>query len=664
MAADARGADAHASVTSVEQQKPVGLWSRSSLHVKGLILFAIPLLPLLALVATALLQAREDARLDELVAKLRGSRIATEHLLSTALDAETGIRGYVATGNPEFLEPFDAALANLSGLAQEVRAAEMPPEARSLLEEQYERLLALRERGPSLPPARQEELLLQGKQTMDRVRDVLGAHIDAQQESLDVAQADRERLHGRIELILWLGAVGGLIGGAIGVLLFVREIAARIKLLQRNSSLLGGPEPLATVAGRDEIATLGHVLEATQRELSVREARRREAEAEMIRSRDEAERANAAKSEFLSRMSHELRTPLNSILGFAQLLEMDGLPPDQGDNVKQILRGGNHLLNLINEILDISRIESGRLSISVEPMSLKPVLDESVMLVQPLAAARSITVRATVSPGAERALVMADPQRLKQIVLNLLSNAIKYNRDRGSVDLVVTRSDERVRVEVRDTGPGLTEDQIRHMFTPFERLGAEALGVEGTGLGLALSKGLAEAMGAEIGVASELGRGTSFFVDLTAAKDPHEVPAQTSGGPATSPGDPDVRTVLYIEDNLSNLALVKSILARRKSISLATAPDGHEGIELALRLRPDLILLDVNLPDLDGYDVLTSLRTDPSTSSIPIVMVSADATQRQIERFKRAGALDYVTKPLDVQRFLRAVDRALNQEVA
>lgn len=640
------------------------LWQRSSLRSKGLLLIAIPLLPLVVLMSTLLLQSREDERTDRRISELRRTREATEEILATAVDAETGIRGYVATGNPEFLEPFDAAMLNLIGLAQTLQTARVSPAVQSLLEEQYELLLTFRRSAPTLPAARRDALLLQGKQNMDRLREELASHIETQQAKLDRALAAREHLHSRIELILWIGAIGGLAGGGIGVFFFVREVASRVRMLHDNSRMLGGDRPLPRIRGRDEIAALGEALEATRQELAHREARRREAEAETIRSRDEAERANMAKSEFLSRMSHELRTPLNAILGFAQLLEMDDLNADQRENVHHIVRGGNHLLDLINEVLDISRVETGRLSISIEPVPLVTLIEETVALVRPLASAEGISVSSVVPDDLDSAHVMADRQRLKQVLLNLLANGIKYNRPKGKVGLVLVESGDRLHVEIRDTGPGIDEDQLEHLFTPFERLGAETTSVEGTGLGLALSKGLAEAMRAEIRVSSEVGVGTTFCVDLERAADPNAAHAAPLSEELAAVAGDQTSTVLYVEDNLSNLTLVQSILEHRPGIKLLSATNGRSGIETAIRHAPDMILLDLNLPDVNGDEVLRKLRRDQRTASIPVVMVSADATPRQIERFKSAGALDYLTKPIDVKRFLRVVDRALAEAVA
>src|SRR3989441_6562175 len=373
---------------------------------------------------------------------------------------------------------------------------------------------------------------------------------------------------------------------------------------------------------------------------------------------EEADRANRAKSEFLSRMSHELRTPLNAILGFGQVLEMDSLDKEQRDSVAHILAAGRHLLGLIDEVLDIARIEAGRLTLSLEPVDMRTVLDEVRSLTRPLAEERRVEVRAE-SPAASDLYVLADRQRLKQVLLNLLSNAVKYNRAGGSIAVWCdTAPENRLRLNVRDTGLGIPPDKLGRLFTPFERLGAEATGVDGTGLGLALSKGLVDAMGGAIGVESTPGQGSIFWVELRRAEAPEadlealdEVEAP---GLRTRRG-----TVLYVEDNLSNLQLIERLLARRTGIKLLSAMQGRLGLELAREHRPGLILLDLNLPDVHGSEVLRRLREDANTRDIPVVVISADASPKQVERLRAAGARDYLTKPLDVRRFLAIVDELL-----
>jgi signal transduction histidine kinase len=375
-------------------------------------------------------------------------------------------------------------------------------------------------------------------------------------------------------------------------------------------------------------------------------------------AREEAERANQAKSEFLSRVSHELRTPFNAVLGFAQILEMDDLTDDQRESVEQIIRAGRHLLDLINEVLDIGRIESGALSLSVEPVELRELAGEALDLVRGMAAERAIELRVDLHE-AEDTYVMADRQRLRQVLVNLLSNAVKYNRPEAATTLSSREDGSTVRIEVTDAGPGIPHDRIDRLFSPFERLGAEQGDVEGTGLGLAVSKRLVEAMGGTIGVAATSAQGTTFFVELPRAESPAGAyePSETSG--PTPPSAPGSRTVLYVEDNLSNLTLIERILANRPDVRVLSATHGRQGVELAREHLPELILLDLDLPDVPGQEVLRTLKEDPRTTGIPVVVISADVARRHTEKLLMAGARVYLTKPLDVPAFLAVVDEAL-----
>ena len=389
---------------------------------------------------------------------------------------------------------------------------------------------------------------------------------------------------------------------------------------------------------------------------------RKRVEDEVRHARREAERANLAKTEFLSRMSHELRTPLNAILGFSQLLEMDGLTPEQGENVAFITQAGRHLLELINEILDISRIESGQLTISAEPVAVDELVREAVALAGPLAKERGIEIDAV--DAACACHVLADRQRLRQVVLNLLSNAVKYNRAGGSIALRCTSADpERLRISVTDTGYGIAPDDLERVFRPFERLGAELGAVEGTGIGLPLTQGLVEAMGGTIGVESELDVGSTFWVEFPITEGPIERYERSQAAPpqASDTAGPR-RVILLIEDNVSNLRLVERIVSRERGMELITATLGRLGVELAREHRPDIVLLDLHLPDMPGHEVLRVLRAYPETRGIPVVVLSADATGRQIARLTDAGAFGYLTKPLDVDLFLRTIDRATAAE--
>ncbi len=384
-----------------------------------------------------------------------------------------------------------------------------------------------------------------------------------------------------------------------------------------------------------------------------------ELEDELRSAKEEAESSSRAKSDFLSRMSHELRTPLNAILGFAQILELEDLAAHQRDSVGEILKGGRHLLDLINEVLDIARIETGRLGLSLEPVPVEEVLNESLGLVRPLAAQRKIEMT---GPGwLEPAWhVMADRQRLKQVLLNLLSNAVKYNRRGGKVTMTCEAPEPgRLSILVTDTGPGIPRERMDLLFSPFERLGAEYTGIEGTGLGLALSKVLVDAMGGAIDVESSTGVGTKFTVTLFMVDSPAGGSDLDERSVADNGAGRSARTLLYVEDNLSNLRLVEHILARRPELKLHAAMQGRLGLDLIREHHPDLVLLDLNLPDLPGAELLAILRHDPSTRDIPVVVISADATRHQIDRLTQAGARAYLTKPLDVKRFLEVVDELL-----
>jgi signal transduction histidine kinase len=369
--------------------------------------------------------------------------------------------------------------------------------------------------------------------------------------------------------------------------------------------------------------------------------------------------ANNAKSEFLSRVSHELRTPLAAIVGFSELLSLSVAEEEEKRFVQTITKAGYHLVELLNDILDISRIDAGHFSMSVAPVPLKGLLQDTIELIKPLADSHQVLLESDLA-RAKSTYVMADPQRLKQVVINLLSNAIKYNRPNGRAQLAVEEMDGAARISVSDTGSGIDESAIRKLFVPFERLDAAGRGIEGVGLGLALSRSLMKAMGGTLDVESVVGEGSTFWIELPttepgavveeAAHESKRMAVRSYSGP---------RTILYVEDVVANVQLIEAVLERRPGTKLISAMQGTSGMDLAREHKPDLILLDLHLPDMDGLDVLRRLHGEEGTRDIPVVILSADATRRQLDVLLEAGATRYLTKPIGVRALLEVMDDLL-----
>ncbi len=418
------------------------------------------------------------------------------------------------------------------------------------------------------------------------------------------------------------------------------------------------PAVVSVTALRDaEDAIIGFLLIGTDN------SARKQVELELHDAKAVAEKANRAKTDFLSNMSHELRSPLNAILGFAQLMESDATPQNltQKESTGQILQAGWYLLNLINEILDLAMIESGKLLLSLEPMSLGEVMLDCQTMIEPQAQKYGITM--SFPHLEEPGFVLADRTRVKQILINLLSNAIKYNHAGGAVVVeCAVRSAEHIRISVKDTGPGLSPEKLAQLFQPFNRLGQEAGGGEGTGIGLVMTKRLVELMGGVIGVTSAIGVGSEFWVELIRAAEPQLAVGAIEAAalkPAHIQGVAALRTLLYVEDNPANLKLVERLIARRPNMRLLSAGDATLGIELAREHQPEVILMDINLPGLSGISALKILREDPLTQHIPVVAISANAMPHDIHKGLEAGFFRYLTKPIKVTEFMDAVDIAL-----
>lgn len=637
-----------------------GWWSDCSLRTKGLVVLALPLMTFVtsALVFLLVLSQMDQAQGGVTEARRAQSRLAQVYLL--VLDGETGIRGYLVTGDQKFLEDTSNAKARLPAVLDTLTAeiGDHPSQAARLA-----RVRTILSAGYQLDPpsatlrsdpAAVRSWLDAQKESTDEFRTVL-ADVWRTEDRLLSSRLDERNAwieRGRITTLTALGL--GLFGGLAAMLALTLGVSRRLeRVVARTDGLRQGEAPDFIDPGKDEIGVLSRRLtEVASRWLLWK--------SEAHNARVAAESANQAKSEFLSRMSHELRTPLNAVLGFTQLLAMD-LPESQQDSVRQIRRAGVHLLNLINEVLDISRIEAGQLALSPEPVRVADVVSEVVDLMGPIAAERAVTIRSDGALAGD-CHVLADRQRTKQIILNLASNAVKYNNRGGNVVVNCRLEDGEAVLEVIDDGIGIAEADLDRLFIPFERLGAANSEVEGTGVGLAISQRLACAMNGRIEVSSTLGHGSTFRLHLpaTEAVDPVAPTALPEAPPrAGGEGRRDaVHTVLSVEDNPANIRLLQEIVSRRPHWRLRTAGQGQLGLDVATTDPPDLILLDLHLPDMRGEEVLRRLKADVRTAEVPVVVVSADATPGQVDRLRAAGAETYLTKPIEVTRLLYLLDQA------
>ena len=637
-------------------------WLNRSVGTKGLIVIAVPMIALFGLTSANLLLQQNESYERSVSINARSLDDAASQVLADAVNGETGIRGYAATRDPLFLAPYNLALTRLGAERKSLREAAVTEGASRQQEavdattgQELVELAQLRSAisngssAANLLPA-----LLNGKNTMDRLRREVANLVVGPTALVAVQHAKIITLQTRIELLDIAGLVLGLLAGLAGIALFTLGIARRVGRSAENARRLGEGMPLEPIflAG-DEIGRLARSHLMAEALLASRAT-------DLIAARDAAIKATQAKTSFLSSTSHELRTPLNSILGFAQLLQLSELSAEDSDGVDRILGAGRHLLALINELIDIARIESGDLGMSLEPVLIRPLIEESCQLMTPIAAARSIRITRDHVPPALAGL--ADRQRLSQVLVNLISNAVKYNHRDGSITISSAEDGTgQVNIVVTDTGPGLAPDDLERIFIPFERLGAERTEVEGTGIGLPLAKALTEAMGGHLTVSSVVGQGAAFTVSLTQAHDliyvpaPSPAPKLRAAGPHAPPGAG--LSVLYIEDNPSNVEVVARFLRGRPNARLLSAASGRAGLECAVRDLPDIILLDLHLPDLQGDEVLNELKADPATADIPVVVLSADASRGVIHRLLGGGAFAYLTKPIELAELGELLDR-------
>ncbi len=626
-----------------------------------MIVVAVPLVALIAVTSSSLVLQHSERQERQVALTASTVNSSAQQIIADSVNAETGLRGYVATDDPLFLQPYNLTLTRIARDRAALRAAavaegdsraERTVEAATTKEmaelAQMRSAVSAGASATALKPA-----LVNGKKTMDVLRSQIAALANGPAAIVMARRADITRMESAIDLVSIAGLVLGILAGVIGVALFASGISGRVTVAAANADRLGEGQPLEPVQGAgDELGQLADSLVRAEGLLVSRTT-------ELVTARDEAVLASQAKNSFLSSTSHELRTPLNAVLGFTQLLQLSDLSNEDQDAVERILAAGRHLLALINELIDIARIESGEFSLSVEPVAVQPVVEETCQLMTPLAADRSVTVSLQCPwPGLA---VRADRQRLSQILVNLVSNAIKYNRDGGTVTITCrATSPDQATLTVADTGPGIPPTDLERIFVPFERLGAEQTAIEGTGIGLPLARAFAEAMKGQLTAASVPGEGATLTVTLPRTSDILQTPEDDYTAPValTAPdgqAGADIR-ILYIEDNPANIEVVARFMKSRPNLRLQSVTSGQAGLEVASREAPDLILLDLHLPGLHGDEVLRRLREKPATARIPVAILSAEAAPAVIRRMRSSGVIAYLTKPLDLTELGQLLD--------
>ena len=627
------------------------MWQDLSLTIKGIVLNALPLTVLLASLALIFESEQQAALLERRVQNALQIQQDIQTLQTLLLEASTGVRDFLLTGNRQFLAGYESAKQSMPQLLDSLEHNLDDQSQQHLLHVIHPLVAKNLDDLAVLASHRKEkadEALIAKFSSQGDALNQLRAHLEkmSQRESAIVDQDKKEVVYERKRnlRITLMAVIAGVLGSLIGVWIFTQTIVARVRTIRDSAIHLVKGEPLALPSiSRDELGELTSELEHASQLLT-------QSAQEAHQARVEAEEASAAKSNFLSRTSHELRTPLNAILGFAQILENDLPEGRQKDSATLIHNAGQHLLKLINEVLDISRIESGDISMSMEVIGLNTLLEEAYHYLKPLEKVRDITIETHFEPDLS---VRADRQRLLQVILNLLANALKYGPENTSVAFSAYRQHGHIRVDVQDQGPGIPADLRSRLFTPFDRLGAERTVTEGTGLGLVLSKQLMDAMSGQIGVAEDK---SLFWISLPEAKQKTTAPATKQVAAidvlpnSTSATSPVAKShVLYVEDNQ---CLVEAIISKHRHLKLHLAASLQESMIWLRDMQPDLLLLDLNLPDGSGETLIKHIqasRTD--LQHIPVVILSADALPETIQRLNALGITHYFTKPLNVAAF-------------
>jgi signal transduction histidine kinase/CheY-like chemotaxis protein len=624
-------------------------WQDLPLGMKGVYVITLPLLVLLASLGSLYVREQESTQLENKLRLALQNQRDIQKVHTLLIEASTGVRDYLLTGDKHFLDIFfqvenqlPTILAELEvqldNEAQKKRLASINP----LVEENLHDLRILSEYESDIAS---DDLIAKFKSqvsTLDKLRFEI-ERLNAE-EAILVAQDQQDVVDQRQRhiIITLIAAGAGIIGSLMAVWIFSRTIVKRVRLLRDSAAHLAKAEKLdLPSSSRDELGQLSDELDHASQLLAQNIS-------DSIQARQEAEEASASKSMFLSRTSHELRTPLNAILGFAQLLEQDLSPGKQRDSVSLILGAGQHLLKLINEVLEIARIESGEISLELRPIAVNDLLEEAIHYIAPIGKIRDIEIKSEVAPAL---WANANRQKLLQVVLNLLSNALKYGPVSSIVSLRAYRQHDHIVIEVQDEGPGIAKELKERLFTPFDRLGAEHTKIEGTGLGLALSKQIMLAMHGSIHVADNK---SLFWVEIGASEPSIESNASI---PATQRSKPislnNKHSILYVEDNMSNRALVEAIIQRQRDLRIHCVTTIKDAKQYLTEVLPTLLLLDLNLPDGSGESLVSYLKADQKYQNIPIMILSADALPETIERLEQAGVEHYMTKPLDVALFTK-----------